>query len=345
MLSYGYFTKACKDEYKKLKEYILKQLNEEKNKASMNESQIADVCSKCGQYIVIYISFSGLGIGATKEEQIQQYRYIFPSTLQSIAEDYQLSEDLIKPLKQKINDEKYDPMNFIPDVCSLFKNEKILVFLDDYDKICQEKLICYHSSLLSNEDFKKTCKFNNSEPSYAELYNERNYATNFIVNSLNNSQKNQNKVQIFIFGQYNFLNNVGTYNQLNGRDLSSLQLAGIPKEELKKEFIQKIIETKYHRKPLAEKFEKVIFDLLESCYNGYNNSELMHFYYIERFFYFLLENIIKVQKPSNSQLTLKDFFGYCMENNKNPLYPYLMQCCNNKFFKIYSETLDREQRD
>ena len=53
----------------------------------------------------------------------------------------------MKILREKISQNSYDAYNAIADIISLFEDKNIMVFIDDYDKMCQQALVNYHDSI------------------------------------------------------------------------------------------------------------------------------------------------------------------------------------------------------
>jgi len=142
LLSYAYFTNSDKLEYKLLKEKIKEKINQKEI-----EQDEFDLLQKCGNYIVLRFPFIYLDPQETKAMQELEFKRHLIKYLASIKEDYNVN---IENLCNQIIQKDYDAYNAIADIIRLFNDKNIMVFIDDYDKMCQQALVKYHTSLVAN---------------------------------------------------------------------------------------------------------------------------------------------------------------------------------------------------
>jgi len=211
--------------------------------------------------------------------QKKKLNSIFAEQLEILQRDYDLPKNGIKELEERMKDlpdvneeiiEKYDPLFFFPDLVKLFPAEqKFILLIDNYDAICHDALKHIEEHAFQDTTSKKKLVVN-SNIAESNILFQKKFLRDLITNARNTVYSGGAKeMNIFLFGQLNFLgepDNMLTYGCF---DLFDLKFIGISKQELREQIFPKLIASKYQtaEKEMVKYIEDIIFNFIEKSFN------------------------------------------------------------------------------
>jgi len=154
-------------------------------------------------------------------------------------------------------------------------------------------------------------------------------------------QKLTNKIYVFLFGHYKLFGKQSNFAQLTTYDKDSLKYFGVSKDTIEKKFLSAIISEKYLIKNyvLVGYMKKIIYEYLETCFNGYYDSEIFNPFLTSAFLKIMIDEV-KLSIAKKKTLRFNEFEQKYLK--KIHLHQTFDCCINDNILSFYVDVFQKK---